>query len=91
MREVNSIKKIYILKKMNEVRLNETYVENQLKRFRTRKMRIENVKKEKIDLTRFLENVEKFERMIETAEKNFRKNFEMRKENSDQIEKLRKN
>ena len=35
MRKVNSIKRTYILKEMNEVRLNETYVENQLKCFRT--------------------------------------------------------
>ena len=29
--------------------------------------------------------------MIEIAEKNFEKNFKMKKENSNQIEKLRKN
>ena len=34
MREIDSVKKIYILKKMNEVRLNETYAENRLKRFK---------------------------------------------------------
>ena len=34
MREINSIKKTYVLKKMNEIRLNETYAENQLKRFK---------------------------------------------------------
>ena len=91
MREVDSIKKIYVLKKMNEVRLNETYAENRLKRFRTRKMRIENVEKKKIDLTKFLKDVEKFEEMIEIAEKNFKENFEMKEKNSDQIEKLKKN
>ena len=45
MRKADSIKKIYVLKKMNEVCLNETYVENRLKCFRIRKMRIENVEK----------------------------------------------
>ena len=90
MREADSIKKTYVLKKMNEVRLNETYVENRLKHFKTRKMRIENVKEEKIGLMRFLKNVEKFEKMIETAEKSFKENFEMGKKNFDQIEKLKK-
>ena len=46
-------------------------------------MRIENVEKKKIDLTKFLKNVEKFEKMIETAEENFEENFEMKKKNSD--------
>ena len=91
MRKVDSIKKIYILKKMNEAHLNETYVENRLKCFKIRKMQIENVKKKKIDFTKSLKNVEKFEEMIETAEKNFEKNFEMKKKNLDQIEKLKKN
>ena len=81
MRKADSIKKIYVLKKMNEVHLNETYAENRLKRFRTRKMRVENTEKKKIDLTKFLKNVEEFEKMIETVEKNFEKNFEMKKEN----------
>ena len=90
MRKVDSIKRIYVLKKINETRLNETYVENRLKRFKTRKMRIENIEEKKIDLTRFLKNAEKFKRMIEIAEKNFEKNFEMKKENFNQIEKLKK-
>ena len=90
MREADSIKKIYILKKMNEVRLNETYAENRLKRFKIRKVRIENVKKKEIDLTKSLKNVEEFKKMIKTAEKNFKENFEMRKKNFDQIEKLKK-
>ena len=75
MRKIDSIKKIYVLKKMNEIYLNETYVENRLKRFRIQKMRIENVEKKKINLTKFLKNVEKFKEMIETAEKNFKKKF----------------
>ena len=79
MREVNSIKKIYVLKEMNEVRLNETYVENQLKCFKTQKMRVENIEKEKIDLTKSLKDVDKFEKIIETVEKNFKENFEMKK------------
>ena len=81
MRKVDSIKKIYILKKMNEVRLNETYAENQLKRFRIQKMRVENVKKKKIDLTKFLKNIEEFEKMIEIAEKSFEEDFEMKEKN----------
>ena len=83
MREIDSIKKTYVLKKMNEVRLNETYIENRLKRFKIRKMRAENIKEEKIDLTKSLKNVEKFKEMIETVEENFKKNFEMKEKNSD--------
>ena len=83
MRETDSIKKIYVLKKMNEVRLNETYVENRLKRFKTREMRAENVEEKKIDLTKSLKGVEKFKEIIETAEKNFEENFKMKKKNSD--------
>ena len=83
MRKIDSIKEIYVLKKMNEARLNETYVENRLKCFRIRKMRVENVEKKKIDLMKFLRDVEEFKEMIETAEKNFEKNFEMEKKNSD--------
>ena len=90
MRKADSVKKIYILKKMNEVHLNETYAENRLKHFRTRKVRVENVEEEKIDLTRFLKNIEEFKKMIEIVEKNFKENFEMRKENSNQIEELKK-
>ena len=81
MREVDLIKKTYILKKMNETCLNETYVENQLKRFKIRKMRVENVEKEKIDLTKFLKSAEKFKKMIEIVEKNFEENFEMKEKN----------
>ena len=47
MRKADSIKKTYILKKMNEVRLNETYAENRLKCFKIRKMQVENVKKKR--------------------------------------------
>ena len=90
MREVDSVKKTYVLKKMNEVRLNETYVENRLKRFKIRKMRVENVEEKEIDLTKSLKNAEKFEKMIEIVEKSFKENFEMRKKNSDQIKKLKK-
>ena len=79
MQKVDSIKKTYVLKKMNKARLNETYVKNQLKRFKTRKMRVENAEKEKIDLTRFLKNIKKFEKMIEIIEENFKENFEIKK------------
>ena len=81
MRETDSIKKIYVLKKMNEAHLNETYAENRLKCFRTRKMRAENAEKKKIDLTKSLKNIEEFKRMIEIAEENFKENFEMKKKN----------
>ena len=69
------------MKKINEIRLNEIYVENRLKYFKIRKMRVENVKKKKINLTKFLKNVEKFKKMIEIVEKNFKKNFEMKEKN----------
>ena len=81
MRKADSIKKTYVLKKMNEVCLNEIYVENRLKRFKIQKMLIENVEEKKIDLTKFLKNIKKFEKMIEIAEKSFKENFEMKKEN----------
>ena len=90
MRKIDSIKEIYVLKKMNKIRLNETYAENRLKRFRIRKVRTENAKEEKIDLTKSLKDIEEFKEIIEIAEKNFEKNFEMKKENFNQIEKLRK-
>ena len=54
-------------------------------------MRAENVKKKEIDLTKSLKDVEKFKEMIEIVKKNFKKNFKMKKENSDQIEKLKEN
>ena len=44
----------------------------------------------KIDLTKFLKNVEKFKKMIETAKKSFEKNFEIKKEKFNQIKKLKK-
>ena len=65
---------------MNEAHLNETYIENRLKCFRIRKMRVENVERKKIDLTKLLKSIKKFEEMIEIVEKNFEKNFEMKKE-----------
>ena len=42
-------------------------------------------------MTKSLKSAEEFKKMIETAEKNFKENFEMKEENSDQIEKLKKN
>ena len=87
MRKADLIKKIYVLKKMNEVRLNGTYVENRLKCFRIRKMRIENIEEKKIGLTRSLKNIKEFEEMIEIAEKSFEEDFEIKEENFSQIEK----
>ena len=62
-----------------------------MKRFRTRKMRTENVEKKKIDLTRSLKGAEEFKEMIEIVKKSFEEDFEMKKENPDQIEKLKEN
>ena len=53
-------------------------------------MRIENVEKEKIDLTKSLENIKKFKEMIEIVKKNFKENFEIKKKNFNQIKKLKK-
>ena len=89
MRETDSIKKIYVLKKMNETRLNETYVENRLKRFKTRKMQTENAEEKKIDLTKSLKNIEKFKKIIEIAEKDFKKDFKIKEKNFNQIKKLK--
>ena len=82
-REVNSIKKIYVLKELNETRLDETYAENWLKCFRTRNVRAENVEKEKLDLTLIQKNAEKFEKRAEIAEENFEEKFEMLKKKFD--------
>ena len=41
------LKEIYNLKKINKIRLNETYVKNRLKCFKILKMQIENVKEKK--------------------------------------------
>ena len=49
--KVDSIKKTYVLKELNEARFNETYAENRLKRFRTRNVRTENAEEKKFDLT----------------------------------------
>ena len=53
-------------------------------------MQVENIEK-KIDLTKSLKDIEKFEEIIEIVERNFKKNFEMNKENFNQIEKLKEN
>ena len=57
--KVDSIKKTYVLKELNEVYLNEIYTENRLKRFRIRNVRTENVEEEKLDLTLIQKNAEK--------------------------------
>ena len=75
---------------MNEAYLNKTYAENQLKCFRTQKIRAENVKKKEINLMKLLKDVEEFEEMTETVKKSFEKNFEMKKKDFDQIKKLKK-
>ena len=49
--KIDSIKKTYVLKELNEIRFDETYAENWLKRFRIWNVRVENVRKEKLDLT----------------------------------------
>ena len=81
--KVDSIKKIYVLKELNEACLDETYVENRLKRFRTRNVRVENAEKKEFDLTLIQKNAEKFEKKVETVEENFEKKFEMLKKESD--------
>ena len=53
-------------------------------------MRVENAEEEKIDLTRSLKSIEKFKKIIEIVEKSFEENFEMKKEDFNQIEKLKK-
>ena len=82
-REIDSIKKIYILKKLNKIRFDETYAENRLKRFRTWNVRIKNVEEKKLDLTLIQKDVEKFEKRVETAEKDFKEKFKMLKKKSD--------
>ena len=90
-REIDSIKRIYVLKELNEACFNKTYVENQLKRFRIRNVQVENAEEKKLDLTLIQKNAEKFKRKTETAEENSEKKFEMLKKKFDQIKELRKN
>ena len=71
------------MKELNEIRFDETYTENRLKRFRTRNVRIENIKEKKLDLTLIQKNAEKFEKKAETAEEDFEKKFKMLKKKSD--------
>ena len=78
------------MKELNEIHLDETYAENRLKRFRTRNVRVENVEKEKFNLTLIQKNAEEFEKRTETVEKDFEEKFKMLKRKSDQIEELRK-
>ena len=66
---------------MNEVHLNETYAKNQLKYFKTQEMRVENIEKKKINLTKSLKDIEKLEKMTEIVEENFEEDFEMKKKN----------
>ena len=77
------------MKKLNETRLDETYAENRLKRFRTRDVRVENVEKKELDLTLIQKNVEKFKKKVEIVEENSKENFEMLKKKSDQIKELK--
>ena len=81
--KVDAIKKIYVLKELNETCLNEIYAENRLKHFRTRNVQVENVEKEKFNLTLIQKNVEKFEKKAETVEEDFEEKFKMLKKKSD--------
>ena len=71
------------MKELNETCFDETYVENRLECFRTRNVQIENVKKEKLDLTLIQKNAEKFEKKAEIVEEDFEKKFKMLKKKSD--------
>ena len=82
-REIDSIKKIYVLKELNETRFNETYAENWLKHFRIRNVQIEDVKEKKLDLTLIQRNAEKFKKKAEIVEEDFEEKFEMLKKKSD--------
>ena len=81
--KVDSIKKTYVLKELNEARFNETYAENWLKHFRTRNVRAENAEEKKLDLTLIQKDAEKFKKKTETAEEDFKEKFEMLKKKSD--------
>ena len=81
--EIDSIKKIYVLKKLNKAHFDETYAENRLKRFRTRNVRIENAEKKEFDLTLVQKKAEKIQKKAKTAEENFKENFEMLKKKFD--------
>ena len=81
--KVDSIKKTYVLKELNETCFDETYAENRLKCFRTRDVRAENVEEKKLNLTLIQRDAEKFEKKTETAEENFEEKFKMLKKESD--------
>ena len=42
-------------------------------------MQAENIKKKKINFTKFLKNDKNFKKMIKTIEKSFKKNFKIKK------------
>ena len=77
------------MKELNEIRFDETYAENRLKRFRTRNVRVEDVKEKELNLTLIQKDAEEFEKKAETAEENFKEKFEMLKKESDQIKELK--
>ena len=81
--KIDSIKKTYVLKKLNETCFDETYTENWLKCFRIWNMQVENAEEKKLDLTLIQKNVEKFEKRIKTAEKNLKQNFKILKKKSN--------
>ena len=82
-REVDLIQKIYVFKELNEAHFDETYAENRLKRFKTQNVWIENVEKEKFNLTLIQKDAEKFKKKVEIAEKDSEKKFKMLKKKSD--------
>ena len=89
--KVDSIKRIYVLKELNEIHLDEIYAENRLKRFRTRNVWIKNAEEKELNLTLIQKDAEEFEKRTETAEENFKEKFKMLKKEFDQIEELKEN
>ena len=79
--KVDSIKKIYILKELNETRLNETYAENRLKRFRNRDVQAENAEKKSSIWRWFKETLKSSRKELRLLKKILKRSSKCWKEN----------
>ena len=80
-REIDSIKRIYVLKELNETRLDETYVENRLKCFRIRDVQAENVEKKSSIWRWFRRTLKSSKKKLRLLKKILKKNSKCWKEN----------
>ena len=71
------------MKELNEACFDKIYVENRLKCFKIRNIRVEDTEEKKLNLTLIQRDVKKFKRKVETVEENSEKKFKMLKKKSD--------